>query len=109
MSRQLGVVFFMLGSTLWLARKEQSPVALRATTIGLFSGNALGFVVALLGQLRGRSAPSTTTFPQVYPFSTSVLICPISSPLSSISNFAFCTQTARHQNFPRIGDNVSRI
>ena len=50
MSRQLGVVFFMLGIILWLARKETSPVALRAMTIGLFCGNALGFVVALLGQ-----------------------------------------------------------
>lgn len=50
MSRQLGVVFFMLGLILWLARKEQSPVALRAMTIGLFCGNVLGFVVALIGQ-----------------------------------------------------------
>jgi hypothetical protein len=50
MSRQLGVVFFMLGLILWLARKEQSPVALRAMTIGLFYGNVLGFVVALIGQ-----------------------------------------------------------
>ena len=50
MSRQLGVVFFMLGIILWLARKETSPVALRSMTIGLFCGNALGFVVALMGQ-----------------------------------------------------------
>ncbi len=50
MSRQLGVVFLMLGIILWLARKETSPVALRAMTIGLFCGNALGFVVALMGQ-----------------------------------------------------------
>jgi hypothetical protein len=50
MSRQLGVVFFMLGLILWLARKEQSPVVLLAMTIGLFSGNVLGFVVALIGQ-----------------------------------------------------------
>jgi hypothetical protein len=50
MSRQLGVVFFMLGMILWLARKVQDPVALRAITIGLFIGNTLGFVVALIGQ-----------------------------------------------------------
>lgn len=50
MSRQLGVVFLMLGIILWLARKETSPLVLRAMTIGLFCGNALGFVVALLGQ-----------------------------------------------------------
>lgn len=51
MSRQLGVVFFMLGLILWLARKEQGPVALRAMTTGLLIGNLLGFVVALIGQL----------------------------------------------------------
>lgn len=50
MSRQLGVVFFMLGIILWLARKETSQVALRAMTIGLFIGNLIGFVVALFGQ-----------------------------------------------------------
>lgn len=54
MSRQLGVVFFMLGLTLWLVRKEKSPVALRAITIGLFCGNALGLVVALIGQFSAR-------------------------------------------------------
>ena len=36
MSRQLGVVFFILGLTLWLARNEKSPVVLRAM------GQALG-------------------------------------------------------------------
>lgn len=54
MSRQLGVVFFMLGLILWLARNEHSPVALRAMTIGLFSGNVLGFGVALVGQFSAR-------------------------------------------------------
>lgn len=50
MSRQLGVVFFILGLILWLARQDQGSVALRAITIGLFTGNMLGFVVALIGQ-----------------------------------------------------------
>ena len=50
MSRQLGVVFFMLGMILWLARKVQDPVALRAIAAGLFIGNTIGFVVALIGQ-----------------------------------------------------------
>lgn len=50
MSRQLGVVFFMLGLILWLARNAHSPLALRAMTIGLFAGNLLGFGVALFGQ-----------------------------------------------------------
>jgi hypothetical protein len=54
MSRQLGVVFLMLGLILWLARKEKSPLTLQAMTIGLFSGNALGFVVALIGQFSAR-------------------------------------------------------
>jgi hypothetical protein len=51
MSRQLGVVFFTLGLILWMARKDSSPAALWAITTGLFFGNALGFVVALIGQL----------------------------------------------------------
>src|SRR4030042_1201713 len=50
MSRQLGVVFFMLGMILWLARNVQDPVALRAIAAGLFIGNTIGFVVALIGQ-----------------------------------------------------------
>jgi hypothetical protein len=37
-SRQLGVIFFMLGLILWLARKGKSPLALQSMTIGLFSG-----------------------------------------------------------------------
>jgi hypothetical protein len=51
MSRQLGVIFFTLGLILWLARKDASPAGLRAIVTGLFFGNALGFVVALFGQL----------------------------------------------------------
>lgn len=54
MSRQLGVVFFMLGLILWLARNEHSLVALRAITTGLFVGNTLGFGVALIGQFSAR-------------------------------------------------------
>ena len=50
MSRQLGVVFFMLGMILWLARNVQDPVALWAIAAGLFIGNTIGFVVALIGQ-----------------------------------------------------------
>src|SRR4030065_1262565 len=50
MSRQLGVVFFMLGMILWLARNVQDPVALRAIATGLFIGHTMGFVVALIGQ-----------------------------------------------------------
>lgn len=51
MSRQLGVVFLMLGLILWLARGTRHPEALRAITLGLCVGNALGFVVAFYGQL----------------------------------------------------------
>ncbi len=50
MSRQLGVVFFILGLVLWLARNTQEALAVRAISLGLFVGNILGFVVALIGQ-----------------------------------------------------------
>src|SRR4030066_1066579 len=48
MSRQLGVVFFMLGMILWLARKVQDPVALRAIAAGLFIGNTIGLGAMLI-------------------------------------------------------------
>lgn len=51
MSRLLGTVFFMLGLILWLAKGDPGSIALRAILIGLFIGNALGFVLTLIGQL----------------------------------------------------------
>ena len=56
-SRELGTLFFMLGIILWFARKDSGSQALRAIVLGLFIGNALGFVVTLMGQfLAGISA-----------------------------------------------------
>jgi hypothetical protein len=51
MARQLGVVFGMLGLVLWLVRNYAVARALRGIALGLCIGNALGFVVALYGQL----------------------------------------------------------
>lgn len=50
MTRQLGVVFLMLGIIMWLAKNDPGSIALRAINIGLFIGNMLGAVVALVGQ-----------------------------------------------------------
>ena len=49
-SRELGTIFFMLGIILWFARKDPGSPALRAIVVGLFIGNALGFIVTLIGQ-----------------------------------------------------------
>jgi len=49
-SRELGTIFFMLGVILWFARNAPGSQALRAIVLGLFIGNALGFVVTLIGQ-----------------------------------------------------------
>jgi len=51
MARQLGVMFGMLGLILWLVRNDVAARALRGIALGLCIGNALGFVVALYGQL----------------------------------------------------------
>jgi len=51
MSRQLGTLFFMLGLILWLAKEDKGSVALHAIVLGLFIGNTLGFILALIGQL----------------------------------------------------------
>ena len=51
MSRQLGTIFFMLGLILWFAKEDKGSVALHAIVLGLFIGNALGFILALIGQL----------------------------------------------------------
>ena len=50
-SRELGTVFFMLGMILWFARKDPGSQALHGIVLGLFVGNAIGFVVTLIGQL----------------------------------------------------------
>lgn len=49
-SRELGAIFFTLGMILWLARNDPGLQIQRAIAIGLFIGNALGFIVTLVGQ-----------------------------------------------------------
>ena len=49
-SRELGTIFFMLGAVLWFARNDPGLQARHAMALGLFIGNALGFVVTLIGQ-----------------------------------------------------------
>ena len=49
-SRELGTIFFMLGVILWFARNAPGSQALRAIVLGLFIGNALGFIVTMIGQ-----------------------------------------------------------
>jgi hypothetical protein len=49
-SRELGAIFFTLGVILWFARNDPGSQALRAIVLGLFIGNALGFIVTLIGQ-----------------------------------------------------------
>jgi xanthine/uracil permease len=51
MARMLGVVFFMLGLILWFARNDPGSQSSRAIVLGLFAGNLVGFIVALVGQL----------------------------------------------------------
>jgi hypothetical protein len=51
MSRQLGTLFMILGLILWFAKDDQGSVALHAIVLGLFIGNALGFILGLIGQL----------------------------------------------------------
>ena len=51
MSRQLGTLFMILGLILWFAKDDQGSVALHAIVLGLFLGNALGFILGLIGQL----------------------------------------------------------
>lgn len=51
MARQLGVVFTMFGLVLWLVRYDVEAHVLRKVSLGLCLGNALGFFVALYGQL----------------------------------------------------------
>lgn len=51
MSRQLGTLFMMLGLILWFAKGDKGSVALHAIVLGLFIGNALGFILGLIGQL----------------------------------------------------------
>lgn len=51
MTRLYGAAFLLLGIMLWFARNDPGSVALRAIVLAVLIGDAVGFVVALLGQL----------------------------------------------------------
>jgi hypothetical protein len=49
--RLLGAAFVEIGALTFLARKADDSVARRAIVLALLIGNAVGFVVALIGQI----------------------------------------------------------
>lgn len=53
MTRLYGSTFILLGILLWFARNATDSEALRAIVLAVVAGDALGFIVALLGQLAG--------------------------------------------------------
>jgi len=56
MARQLGTLFFMLGLNLWLAKGYPGSIALKAIVIGLFIGNSLDSIQALIEQLTAETS-----------------------------------------------------
>ena len=52
-TRLLGAAFLGICVLTWLARDAPDSEARRAIVLGLFVENAIGFIVALLGQLAG--------------------------------------------------------
>jgi uncharacterized membrane protein YfcA len=53
MTRLFGAAFIVVGALLWYARKDPGSPALRAIVLGVFIGDVIGFIIALLGQLSG--------------------------------------------------------
>ena len=53
MTRLFGAALILLGLLLWFARNAAESEALRAIVLAVFIGDAIGFIVALLGQLGG--------------------------------------------------------
>ncbi len=49
--RLLGAELIAIAGVAWLARNADDSVARRAIVLALFIGNAIGFVVALIGQI----------------------------------------------------------
>ncbi len=50
----LGTTFIVLATLLWFAHNaEGNEVAMRAIVLGVFVGDTLGFIIALLAQLNG--------------------------------------------------------
>jgi Ca2+/Na+ antiporter len=53
MSRVFGAAVIQIGLVAWLARRDTDTPARRAVQLGYVGGLAVGFVVALVGQLSG--------------------------------------------------------
>jgi hypothetical protein len=53
MAQLYGATFLLVGLLLWLARNAPDSEALRAIVFAVFVGDAIGFIVALLGQFAG--------------------------------------------------------
>ncbi|MBN2410541.1 hypothetical protein JXQ31_02540 [candidate division KSB1 bacterium] len=54
MTQFFGASFILLGIVLWAGRKaSRNDVALKAIVLAVTVGDLIGFIVALLGQLRG--------------------------------------------------------
>ena len=53
MTRLFGAAFILLGVLLWQAKSDAGSQALKAIVLGIFIGDTIGFVIALLGQLSG--------------------------------------------------------
>jgi hypothetical protein len=49
--RLLGAAFVEIGALTWFARNADDSAARRAIVLALLIGNAIGFVVALIGQI----------------------------------------------------------
>ncbi len=53
MAQLYGATFLLLGLLLWFARSAKDSEALRAIVVAVCAGDAIGFVVVLLGELGG--------------------------------------------------------
>jgi len=53
MARFLGATFVILSITLWFGRNDSGSETLRGFVLGIFIGDSIGFVVALIAQLSG--------------------------------------------------------
>ncbi len=65
-TRLLGAAFLGICVLTWFARDAADSEARRAIVLGLFVENAVGFIVALLGQLAGLANPLGWSIVAIY-------------------------------------------